>query len=145
MVGTDAPRQSNSLCPLASMAWQRPNIGSRVNREVHARFWEHAEVVRLHEYLLNQLGTSWSGVTRLPPGAEAFARTDDYADFGFTLGDNVMSFQGHPEQSRLSMQNFLDTTPSLSAGQYARAAVNIGGALPDGQIWGAWMMRFFLS
>ena len=23
---------------------QRPNIGSRVNREVHARFWERAEV-----------------------------------------------------------------------------------------------------
>src|SRR5208337_5386677 len=29
-----------ALCPLASMSWQRPNIGSRVNREVHARFWE---------------------------------------------------------------------------------------------------------
>src|ERR1039458_4353741 len=26
------------------MAWQRPNIGSRVNREVHARFWERLEV-----------------------------------------------------------------------------------------------------
>ena len=24
--------------------WQRPNIGSRVSREAHARFWEHAEV-----------------------------------------------------------------------------------------------------
>ena len=26
------------------MSWKRPNIGSRVSREVHARFWEHAEV-----------------------------------------------------------------------------------------------------
>src|SRR5215472_17285559 len=26
------------------MSWQRPNVGSRVNREVHARFWERAEV-----------------------------------------------------------------------------------------------------
>ena len=26
---------------------RRPNIGSRVNREVHARFWEHAEVKAL--------------------------------------------------------------------------------------------------
>jgi hypothetical protein len=26
------------------MPWQRPNIGSRVNREVHARFWERPEV-----------------------------------------------------------------------------------------------------
>jgi len=26
------------------MAGQQPNIGSRVNREVHARFWERPEV-----------------------------------------------------------------------------------------------------
>src|SRR5262245_14578490 len=26
------------------MSWQRPNIGSRVNREVHARFWERPKV-----------------------------------------------------------------------------------------------------
>ena len=38
------PRHSNALRPLAAMLWQRPNIGSRVNREVHARFWERAEV-----------------------------------------------------------------------------------------------------
>ena len=84
-------------------------------------------------------------VTRLPPAAEAFAHTDDYPDFGFTIDDTVMSFQGHPEQSRLSMQNFLDTTPTLSAEQYRRAAANIAEAQPDARVWGAWMMRFFLS
>jgi hypothetical protein len=26
------------------MSWQRPNIGSRVTREGHARFWERPEV-----------------------------------------------------------------------------------------------------
>src|SRR6202040_2847411 len=26
------------------MSWQRPNIGSRMNREVHVRVWERAEV-----------------------------------------------------------------------------------------------------
>src|SRR5262245_49946612 len=26
------------------MSWQRPNIRSRMNREVHVRFWERAEV-----------------------------------------------------------------------------------------------------
>lgn len=29
------------------MSWQRLNIGSRVNREVHARFWEQPEVKSL--------------------------------------------------------------------------------------------------
>src|ERR1039458_4167498 len=40
--GFAAPLQHSSL--IAAMLWQRPNIGSRVNREVHARFWERAEV-----------------------------------------------------------------------------------------------------
>src|SRR5258707_2493249 len=26
------------------MSWKRPNIGSRMNREVHVRFWERLEV-----------------------------------------------------------------------------------------------------
>src|SRR5206468_8887069 len=38
------PRKSDALRSLAAMSWKRPNIGSRVNREVHARFWERAEV-----------------------------------------------------------------------------------------------------
>src|SRR5262245_30704938 len=29
---------------LAAMSWQRPNIGSRMNREVHVRFWERPGV-----------------------------------------------------------------------------------------------------
>jgi len=84
-------------------------------------------------------------VVRLPPAARSFAHTDDYPDFGFTIGDNVMSFQGHPEQSRRSMQNFLDTTPGIEPAQYRRAAANIAEAQPDARVWGAWMMRFFLS
>ena len=44
MADAGSSRQSKSLRSLGSMSWQRPNIGSRVNREVHARFWERAEV-----------------------------------------------------------------------------------------------------
>ena len=36
--------KSNSVCSLAAMSWQRLNIGSRMNREVHVRFWERAGV-----------------------------------------------------------------------------------------------------
>src|SRR5258705_5585127 len=32
-----AEGQSGTLCPLASMSWKWPDIGSRVSREVHAR------------------------------------------------------------------------------------------------------------
>src|SRR5215467_8012895 len=36
--------QSEALRSLAAMSWKRPNIGSRMNREVHVRFWERLEV-----------------------------------------------------------------------------------------------------
>src|SRR5215472_13803074 len=38
------PGTTRSFRPLAAMPWQRPNIGSRVTREGHARFWERPEV-----------------------------------------------------------------------------------------------------
>ena len=84
-------------------------------------------------------------VTRLPPAAKAFAHTEAYRDFGYTIGDNIMCFQGHPEQSRLSMRNFLQTTGSLTAEQRVTASRHIEKGEPDGHIWGEWMMRFFLG
>src|ERR1700730_8987607 len=44
LVCAASPCPSNSLRSLAAMSWQRPNIGSRMNREVHVRVWERAEV-----------------------------------------------------------------------------------------------------
>jgi GMP synthase-like glutamine amidotransferase len=84
-------------------------------------------------------------VTRLPPGAVAYARTDDYEDYGYTIGDNVFCFQGHPEQPHRAMVNFLNTTPGLSPEARARAESCIAAGKPDAHIWGEWMMRFFVS
>jgi hypothetical protein len=39
-----APSDTEALCSLAFMPWQRPDIGSRVTREGHARFWERPGV-----------------------------------------------------------------------------------------------------
>ena len=44
LVRAAPPCQPNTLCSLVVMSWQRPNIGSRVTREGHARFWERPEV-----------------------------------------------------------------------------------------------------
>jgi hypothetical protein len=38
------PSESQAPRPLVAMPWQRPNNGSRMNREVHVRFWESPEV-----------------------------------------------------------------------------------------------------
>jgi GMP synthase-like glutamine amidotransferase len=84
-------------------------------------------------------------VTRLPQGAIAFARTDEYDDYGFTLGDNVLSFQGHPEQPHRAMVNFLNTTDSLTPQARVKAERYIAAGEPDAHIWSEWMMRFFCS
>lgn len=84
-------------------------------------------------------------VTRLPQGAVSFAHTEDYADYGFTLGDNILCFQGHPEQPRRAMVNFLKAMDSLSPQELATAEQRIHGSEPDSQIWGEWMTQFLLS
>src|SRR2546430_10973760 len=59
-------RQSDSLRSLAAMSWQRPNIGSRMNREVHVRFWERAEVKFLRATRLDvQIFSLWGGIVRV--------------------------------------------------------------------------------
>ena len=84
-------------------------------------------------------------VTRLPEAAIAFARSDEYENFGYTIGDNVLCFQGHPEQPHRAMVNFLNSTDSLSAEERAKAETYIAAGEPDAHIWGEWMMRFFVN
>jgi GMP synthase-like glutamine amidotransferase len=81
-------------------------------------------------------------VTCLPEAAVAFARTDAYDNYGYTLGDNILSFQGHPEQPHRAMVNFLNATPGLTADERAKAERYIAAGEPDAHIWGDWMMRF---
>jgi len=84
-------------------------------------------------------------VTRLPEDAISFADAEEYADFAYTLGDNILSVQGHPEQPLRAMNNFLDATVhqmETTAIEKARAKIDDG--LPDAQIWGQWMMDFWM-
>jgi hypothetical protein len=57
LVWPATPSQPDTLRPLDVMSWQRPNIGSRVTREGHARFWERPEV----EFLRATRQNRWSG------------------------------------------------------------------------------------
>ena len=85
-------------------------------------------------------------VTRLPRAAQSFAASEDYPDFAYTLGDNIFCLQGHPEQPRRAMDNFLAATVDQmdqSAIKKARAKIDDGE--PDSRLWGEWMMRFFMA
>src|SRR5260370_4742486 len=67
LVRSAAPRESNTLCPLATMPRQRPNIGSRMNREVHVRFWERLEVKALRATRQNAKYSAQADVFRSSP------------------------------------------------------------------------------
>ena len=61
--------KSKTLCSLAAMSWQRPDNGSRMNREVHVRFWERAEVKFLRATRQNE-NPALIGLCQLPPAAD---------------------------------------------------------------------------
>ena len=117
--------------------WAIGNYAVHIDRDYD---WMQPSVNRTGLYHFNQ-----ERVTRLPDGALSFARTDEYADYGYTLGDNIMCFQGHPEQPRRAMVNFLRATDGLSRDEHAKATRYIDDGEPDAHIWGEWMMRFLLS
>lgn len=82
-------------------------------------------------------------VTRLPEAAVSFADSEEYGDFAYTLGDNFLCFQGHPEQPKRAMNNFLATT-DMPQSQLEKAKRYIENGEPDSDIWGEWMMGFLV-
>ena len=64
------------------MSWQRPNIGSRVTREGHARFWERPEVkfLRATRHSLTnkvlQTCNGWLMEAKRPDGSPAVVFVD---------------------------------------------------------------------
>ncbi len=85
-------------------------------------------------------------VTRLPEQAQSFANSEDYNDFAYTIGETILSFQGHPEQPKRAMNNFLhaieNQVPDL---EIKKARMMIDRGNPESNIWAQWMMQFFLQ
>lgn len=103
--------------------------------------WMREHRVQTGLYHFNQ-----ERVTRLPEGAISFADAEDYPDFAYTLGDNILSVQGHPEQPLRAMNNFLTATLNkLDEAEIAKARIKINDGTPDSNIWGQWMMDFWLK
>ena len=85
-------------------------------------------------------------VTKLPENALSFANTDDYPHYAYTLGDNILSLQGRPEQPRRAMDNFLSVLKDkISEEELEKAKIFIDNGKPDADIWAQWIMRFMVS
>ncbi len=117
--------------------WVIGNFPVHIDRQYD---WMQPQASKTGLYHFNQ-----ERVTRLPEAAVAFARTEEYENYGYTIADNILCFQGHPEQPHRAMVNFLNTTDGLSAGERSKAERCIAAGEPDAHIWGEWMMRFYLN
>jgi len=85
-------------------------------------------------------------VTKLPVNAQSFANTASYPHYAYTLGDNIMCMQGHPEQPLRAMNNFLAATvDKMPAEEVEKARIFIDNGEPDSDIWAQWMMRFLAA
>jgi GMP synthase-like glutamine amidotransferase len=118
--------------------WMIGNYGLRIQPET-IYSWMAPIVKNTGLYHFNR-----ERVTRLPDGAKAFAHCEDYSDFAFTLGDNILCFQGHPEQPERAMKNFVAAT-ALTEIDLTKAKQHLENGAPDAKIWAQWMMRFFLQ
>ena len=85
-------------------------------------------------------------VTKLPKGAISFASSEDYPYYAYTIGDNILCLQGHPEQPKRAMYKFLEVTkPLLSDKDIKKANTCIEIGKSDSTIWSKWIMDFFYS
>lgn len=109
------------------------------------RISQHFEWMRQVPEVTGLFHFNQERVTRLPDTAVSFADTEEYADYAYILGDNILSVQGHPEQPLRAMHNFLDATVhKMDDTAIARARFKINDGTPDSTIWGEWMMDFWI-
>src|SRR5262249_41554913 len=93
------------------MSWKRPNIGSRVNREVHARFWERPAVrflratrqtPRLHS-IPSELSHQFCHTPAGAGGSAALLNLQEVEEFlrADPLDSVVANFSAHALQTQL--------------------------------------------
>ena len=118
--------------------WVIGNFALNITRQYE---WMQPTAANTGLYHFNQ-----ERVTKLPEGAQSFANTNSYPHYAYTLGNNILCLQGHPEQPKRAMYNFLAaTTAKLSGEDLVEATIFIDNAEPDADIWAQWMMRFMLG
>ena len=103
--------------------------------------WMDDEAGPLNLYFAHQ-----DQVTSLPPGAELLGG-NEFCPIGFySIGDQVMAIQGHPEFTHAIMEDILDTKEGQIDDQLHRSAarsLDAGGN--DGQRVGRWMVNFLTA
>ena len=83
-------------------------------------------------------------VTSLPENAKRIAYSGYCKNSAFVVGDTVVGLQGHPEQPRRAMENFIKELLLLGADQeeMKRGRDSLMDDLPDADLWRNWIGKF---
>ncbi|MBC8257712.1 MAG: type 1 glutamine amidotransferase [SAR324 cluster bacterium] len=84
-------------------------------------------------------------VKSLPPNAECIVHSELCNNSVFVIGDRVLGLQGHPEQPRRSMENFINELLLLGANpeEMEQGRISLRNEVPDANLWGRWIAEFF--
>ena len=81
-------------------------------------------------------------VLELPEGAEVFASSDFCPVSGFTLGDEVLTIQGHPELSAEYSEALMGVRRQLLGEDVYQAGINSLQKSTDERLFARWMLAF---
>ena len=83
-------------------------------------------------------------VTALPENAKRIAHSEQCKNSVFVIGDSVLGLQGHPEQPRRAMENFIKELLLFGADpeEMERGRASLRDEVPDAELWGRWIGKF---
>lgn len=81
-------------------------------------------------------------VTRLPPGAEHLGGNTFCPNIFFTIGEQVLGIQGHPEFTRAIMEQLIAGLPGVEVKVLAEAARSLDEGPPDNRLLAQWIVNF---
>jgi len=84
-------------------------------------------------------------VVRLPDGAELFASTEFCPNSGFTIGDHILTFQGHPEFSKGYSRALMDMRRDMLGEPVYTAGVESLEKPAHPTVVGRWIVNFIAS
>jgi len=145
------------------LATQRPVVGICFGHQLLAHYFggrvvrapqgwgvgvQTAALVRRAEWMMpaadevRLLASHQDQVTALPEGAELFAGSEFCPLAGYTVGDRVLTFQGHPEFNREYAAALLDSRRQLLGPEvYERAVASLAEPTNE-EVVGRWIHSF---
>ena len=102
--------------------------------------WMNA--VGVPPYQLNLVSSHKDQVLKLPDGAEVYATSDFCEVYGFTMGNEVLTIQGHPELTTEYSRALMDVRRQLLGEKVYHAGIDSLQKTTDERLFTQWMLAF---